>query len=711
MPDQQSNSGGLDTLVVDPQFAALKPPDMRKALSGVSGDNSFNSLSDDDTAKYVNAHRATLPSAGQNLKAGTLSESDAAVNRPIAPQPLAPKGALPRQGFKENVVEPVEDAALGMLKPAGMVAGAAIGGASGLETGPGALATGVAGAAGGSAIAGGIERRIRERGVAGHLPEIPPTFAREALNTLRDAKEGAEGEMGGRIIGNVAERALPFVKNALASPEKAGKLIERGVAPSGLAAEDQAALRENIGRSSRYIAPETKGFPVQGGEGGAMRTAGIYHRAGDNLWNGTIEPVVDFFKDVQRPGTNVSNAIREGFTDLDKQTKPAAVNAGEQLAQFFERRPFSVGEMADLVKQLNNDRGVARFYDMSPNEQAAAELADPSLRSKVRAVSALRETMFDAIGDTGGEQLGQQFREARKDWGAIRSMEDEMRRARVPTPQPFMQRVMSTLRGSISPRSADFWMRPQETLFNLNNPNRLLPKAASMLGRTDLEAPMMDVRGGRTAPRAQLGTGPIIPPAPVSSSGPVNLGQPEVQPLAENRQLPAVGRTTGPRTTAGPSQFGVSLPEKTPRPLVGPERQLPQSASPTRPEVPLSKNKVWQKPPNLQLPESSLTNPRAALDAAKQEMDAATDMWRQFERPGRYVINANERMNVNGADKPDLQAYGIKSMRGQMEHAFPWLNDLPMMTPSRMEAALKKGSGIDYDRMMRAALDHLRKQK
>src|SRR5690242_18580448 len=91
MPDQPSNGGGLDTLVVDPQFAALKPGDQRKALSGVSGDTSFDSLSDDDTTRYVNAHRATLPSPGQNLKAGDLSESEAAVNRPIAPQPITPK--------------------------------------------------------------------------------------------------------------------------------------------------------------------------------------------------------------------------------------------------------------------------------------------------------------------------------------------------------------------------------------------------------------------------------------------------------------------------------------------------------------------------------------------------------------------------------------------------------------------------------------------
>lgn len=408
----------------------------------------------------------------------------------------------------------------------------------------------------------------------------PVTLKQEAIDTARDFQSGAEGEMGAQAGAAIVGKVIPMAERALASQKKAGELIERGVAPSGVAAEDQALMRENIARSSKYVAPETKGFPIASGEGGAMRTAAIYHRAGDNLWNGTIEPVVDLFRDVQRPGDDIANAIRDGFTDFNKQTKPAAVNAGEHLAQFFERKPISVGEMADLVKQLNNDRAVARFYDMSPNEQASAELADPSLRSKVRTLSALREKMFDTIGETGGDQLGQQFREARKDWGAIRSVEDQMRGTRVPTPQPWFQRLASTLRGSISPHNADFWMRPQETLFNLNNPNRLLPKAANMLGRTDLEAPMLDVGAGPTMPKLRLGTGPIVTPPPPDQSGPVDLGMPMVHPLAENRQLPGAGRTSGPRTVSGPSQYGISMPEVQPRPVIPIGRQLPEVAGP-----------------------------------------------------------------------------------------------------------------------------------
>ena len=73
-----------------------------------------------------------------------------------------------------------------------------------------------------------------------------------------------------------------------------------------------------------------------------------------------------------------------------------------------------------------------------------------------------------------------------------------------------------------------------------------------------------------------------------------------------------------------------------------------------------------------------------------------------FDKSDKNDRNAQARY-VAGT-REELIPYGIKSMRDQMEQAFPWLNDLPMMTPSRMEAALKKGSGIDYNRMMHAAL-------
>jgi len=115
----------------------------------------------------------------------------------------------------------------------------------------------------------------------------------------------------------------------------------------------------------------------------------------------------------------------------------------------------------------------------------------------------------------------------------------------------------------------------------------------------------------RPGPAGLLPAAPLFTPPPADTSGPVDLGAPTIQPRADNRLLPAAGQTTGPRTVSGPSQFGVSLPEETPRPLVGPERQLPERASPAgrglAPDatVPLGKQKVWQNPGPIELGPSS----------------------------------------------------------------------------------------------------------
>jgi hypothetical protein len=500
MPEPQQ-SNGLDTLVVDPQFSALRPPDQRRALAGVSGDRAFSSLSDDDTVRYVNAHKATL--------SRDYTERSAAANAPVSPV-RAPRSidlARNYRGFREAVVDPAEKLGRENLSTAGMIAGGAVGGALG---GPGAavLGAGLLGA-GGKALQQGLEKR---------------SVSTQSIEELGGAAlSGATAEAGGQLIGKVLEAGASLLPRLSRAPAKsAAGFFERGVVPTGISAEDQAVMRENWQRAQKYIAPETRGFPIGAGEGGSMRAAGIAGRAKDNLWQSTVDPVVEMFKDVQRPGDDIGQAIRSSFTEMDKTTRPAAVSAGEKLAQFFEGKPISVGEMADQVKQLNNDRAVSRYYQMSPNEQAQAELADPALRSKVTALSTLREKLFDTIADSGGDRLGTQFREARKDWGALRSIEEQMRQARVPTPQPIATRIGNTLRGSLSPRGPDVWLRGSETLFNLNNPNRLLPKAVNALGRTELNPPMVDI-----APqtRGLLGTGSVITPEP-GPSAPSGLKQP-----------------------------------------------------------------------------------------------------------------------------------------------------------------------------------------
>ncbi len=448
------------------------------------------------------------------------------------------------------------------LPAAGMVAGTVL-----------APEAPIASAALGGAAGTALKRAVKSQ----------PVNTEAAVDIGTGAAQGATAEMGGQIVGKGIELAAPAIKDALtpaASSARARALYERGVVPSGLSAEDQQLMRENFDRAGKYIARETRGYPIKTGEGGTMASSTIADRAADNLWQRVVEPVADTYKDVQRPGGNVAKSIRDSFTELDKQTKPAAFHAGEQLAQFFDGKPISVGEMKNIVTQLNNDRAVARFYQMSPNEQVAAELGDPALRGKVAALRALREQMFDAIGETGGEQLGNDFREARKDWGALRSIEDQVRGAKVPTPMPWWTKAANTLRGSLSPKGTDFWLRGSDTLFDFNNPNRLIPKSFNMLGATDLgvpkvEAPPLPVGGvpSRQLPPAPTQLGPV--PGGPDASGPVNLGEPTVLPVPESRQLPEAQRGTGPTKVSGPSQYPISLGETTPR-MAEPGRQIPE---------------------------------------------------------------------------------------------------------------------------------------
>lgn len=390
----------------------------------------------------------------------------------------------------------------GTLSAAGGVVG-------GIATAPGAVTTplGVGlGAAAGESARLGINRALFGN------DEPDPASAAGLEST---AKEGAIAGGSAGVMEGLSRIPIPSLSLGN-TPARAASLYERGVAPSGMAAEDQEMMRENIRRAMPHVSEQMGGATIATGEGGTMRSAKVLHAAGDRLWQNTVQPVTEMYGDVQRPGEDVANAIRNSFTDTDKATKTAAVNAGDRLAELYDNRPLSVSEMSDKIRELNADKAVSRYYSMSPNEQIQAETADPSLRSKLTALGKMKEMTFDAISDSGGDKLGQQFAERRKDWGAIRQMEDQVRGTRVPTPQPLTSRLANTVRGIVSLKgSPDVYLRGNETLFNLNSPNRLIPKSLNTMSGLNLSTPDMQIN---PQIRGLLGSGSVITPPPEDTS-------------------------------------------------------------------------------------------------------------------------------------------------------------------------------------------------
>lgn len=347
------------------------------------------------------------------------------------------------------------------------------------------------------------------------------------------------GNITGLVTGAAGGYGSAKLGGVLTAPpdEKALSLFKRAVKPSGMSAEDDAALTDDFNRAKRYISPEMSG-PKLSRENGLMNTAQVADNAAEKIWYKTVEPVLDTehgYGNVPSPGAPAAQAIRSSLDPVDTVTRSGVVNAANDLADFLDR-PMTVKEQSDLVTKWNNEKSVSRFYNMSPAEQSAAELGDPSLRAKVTALNALRGTMFDTIDRTGGTDLGQSFREGRKDWGSLKSVASLLREARTPAPTGAMDKAGQILRMTWRP---DTWGK----VLGFDDPNRLATKSFNTLGDMGLNPPP-----GRPIPSPVQQPQRMLP----ASTGPTPLGSvPMTPPGGPNI-------TTNPGTRA--TRLGLLLP-------------------------------------------------------------------------------------------------------------------------------------------------------
>jgi hypothetical protein len=342
MPPQQAqqpsnNGGGLDSLVADPQFQSLQPSDQRKALAGVSGDDAFGKLSDEDTGRYVKAHQAIL---SQNTPNNTLAKTSG-----ISAQPKPFTLPWLKQGAWRAAAS-TADAMPAIGGTVGSMIGATAGG--GAASIPGAIGGAGMGGAGGAA-AQQIMRRLLG------FPDVPQTSGAAAQDITK------QGATQATIQG--ATELLPFVGGKLKNA--AETQYERALAPT---TKQNKAIAQDI-------APQL----IQRGEAGSLEH--LEKKAGQKI--AQINPQLN----AQYSGASVQGSGTKIISDLEdlKQTYMPGGNVAQPQAV------NAISGIQDIVKQYGPDipqdhlRRLRQIFEEAPAQSGAYLGADLSTKYTLNA--------------------------------------------------------------------------------------------------------------------------------------------------------------------------------------------------------------------------------------------------------------------------------------------------------------------------------------
>lgn len=274
---------------------------------------------------------------------------------------------------------------------------------------------------------------------------------------------------------------------------------QRTIAPDGSPAVEQMDDAETIRRAAPYLAEEARkpGGPVSskqpgeakpgstatpqpGEQTGVMQYRQHAQTAGKNLWENKIEPLTENYSKMPIDHTKVVSSIR-GTLNPDSPTDVARGNAINDFAKQYDQTT-NVGEAMRKIRALNEDRGVQAYQKALPDKQAEMIKADPTLEAKLKAADSMRDQVFDSIAKDGSPQDSQFIQEARKDWGALNQVSDNMGKVTVPTPGSLGQRIIDTVHAAARPKSAG--IGAARSLWN--NPNKLAAESSRLFGKSDL---------------------------------------------------------------------------------------------------------------------------------------------------------------------------------------------------------------------------------
>lgn len=141
---------------------------------------------------------------------------------------------------------------------------------------------------------------------------------------------------------------------------------------------------------------------------------------------------------------------------------------------------------------------------------------------------------------------------------------------------------------------------------------------------------------------------------------------------------------------------------------VGPPATQGPTKPPTQKQVQLAKMEdrpAAEKAPRTREPREELQSfDPETIEQAKSEVQALNEQWKQFPKPGRFIHNTEDYPTSENAE---TTAYGISSMRPNLEITYPWLKNLPKITAEKLSAAIESGKGVEYTRLLNEAGKHI----
>lgn len=294
----------------------------------------------------------------------------------------------------------LRDKAVNQLPTVGGVVGGLLGAGGGIESGPGALLTGTAGAAAG----GGLGETVRQALTEHFHPEDKKMTPKEAATGIgKAAAEQGGSEMVGRGVGNILRPATAVDKLSFV-----GDMHPKAV---------QQAFDE---------LQKTEGIP-----GNKVLTVGDYM----NVLKGTKKRLSDEVKGAltakvrqpqgsfplgatQADTSKIADAIYDlmGKHPSDATWNTAKLKAWNERASQWLSQPHSFSDVFDRRQVLNEE--LHKFESLTPGEKALYASQHPNLALDKAEADAIRDLVYPQMDAAAGKPQGY-FRDLQRKYGSV----------------------------------------------------------------------------------------------------------------------------------------------------------------------------------------------------------------------------------------------------------------------------------------------------